>query len=122
MNKITHAAIGLVVALFAAGPCTAAVTDAAANGFSVAQTIHIAAKPDKVYAELIKPAHWWSSTHTFSHDAANLSLDAKAGGCWCGETKWQGRVAMRISVSSWVTTAEDVEASLASIVRAARLA
>ena len=31
------------------------------------------------------------------------------GTCWCGETKWQGHVAMRISVSSWATTAEDVE-------------
>lgn len=40
------------------------------------------------------------------------------GVCWCGETEWQGRVAMRISVSSWATTEEDVEASLASIVRA----
>jgi glutamate/tyrosine decarboxylase-like PLP-dependent enzyme len=45
----------------------------------------------------------------------------EAGVCWCGETKWQGRVAMRISVSSWATTAEDVEASLVSIVQAAHL-
>jgi len=43
------------------------------------------------------------------------------GVCWCGETKWQGRVAMRISVSSWATTAEDVEASLAAMIRAAHL-
>jgi glutamate/tyrosine decarboxylase-like PLP-dependent enzyme len=45
----------------------------------------------------------------------------ESGVCWCGETKWQDRVAMRISVSSWVTTSEDVEASLASIVYAAHL-
>jgi len=36
--------------------------------------------------------------------------------CWCGETKWQGHVAMRISVSSWATTAEDVSQSLAAII------
>jgi glutamate/tyrosine decarboxylase-like PLP-dependent enzyme len=41
------------------------------------------------------------------------------GTCWCGGTEWQGRVAMRISVSSWATTAEDVEASLAAIQRIA---
>lgn len=40
------------------------------------------------------------------------------GVCWCGETMWQGRVAMRISVSSWATTADDVERSLDSIRRA----
>ena len=40
------------------------------------------------------------------------------GTCWCGGTEWQGRVAMRISISSWATTDEDVETSLAAIVRA----
>jgi glutamate/tyrosine decarboxylase-like PLP-dependent enzyme len=43
----------------------------------------------------------------------------REGTCWCGGTEWQGRVAMRISVSSWATTAEDVEASLAAIRRIA---
>jgi glutamate/tyrosine decarboxylase-like PLP-dependent enzyme len=42
------------------------------------------------------------------------------GECWCGETVWQGRVAMRISVSSWATTDEDVDRSLAAILQAAR--
>ncbi len=41
------------------------------------------------------------------------------GTCWCGETVWQGRVAMRISVSSWATTDEDVERSLSAMLRAA---
>lgn len=38
-----------------------------------------------------------------------------AGVCWCGGTKWQGRDAMRISVSSWAATDEDVDLSVASI-------
>jgi glutamate/tyrosine decarboxylase-like PLP-dependent enzyme len=42
------------------------------------------------------------------------------GTCWCGGTVWQGKTAMRISVSSWATTEEDVERSLAAIVRIAR--
>ena len=41
------------------------------------------------------------------------------GVCWCGGSEWQGRTAMRISVSSWATTADDVQASLAAIRRAA---
>jgi glutamate/tyrosine decarboxylase-like PLP-dependent enzyme len=41
------------------------------------------------------------------------------GTCWCGGTIWQGRAAMRISVSCWATTRADVERSLASIIRAA---
>ena len=43
------------------------------------------------------------------------------GTCWCGGTEWQGRVAMRISVSSWATTDEDVQMSLEAIRRASRL-
>ena len=42
------------------------------------------------------------------------------GTCWCGGSFWQGRAAMRISVSSWATTEEDVERSLAAIIRVAR--
>ena len=41
------------------------------------------------------------------------------GVCWCGITEWQGRTAMRISVSSWATTAEDVETAIAAIDRIA---
>ena len=41
------------------------------------------------------------------------------GSCWCGITVWQGQTAMRISVSSWATTDEDVELSLIAILRAA---
>ena len=41
------------------------------------------------------------------------------GTCWCGATEWQGRTAMRISVSSWATTEADVDRSLAAILRIA---
>ena len=41
------------------------------------------------------------------------------GTCWCGGTEWHGSAAMRISVSSWVTSEEDVEMSLAAIRRIA---
>ena len=42
------------------------------------------------------------------------------GTCWCGSTLWQGRAAMRISVSGAATTDADVERSLAAILRVAR--
>lgn len=42
------------------------------------------------------------------------------GTCWAGITVWQGRTAMRISVSSWATTDVDVDTSVAAILRAAR--
>jgi glutamate/tyrosine decarboxylase-like PLP-dependent enzyme len=42
------------------------------------------------------------------------------GTCWCGGTEWQGHTAMRISVSNWSTTDEDVDRSLAAMIRIAR--
>jgi hypothetical protein len=61
----------------------AEVVGVAGNGFEIRETAHSAASSDKVYAALLLPAHWWSSDHTFSGSAANLVLDARAGGCWC---------------------------------------
>ena len=45
-----------------------------------------------------------------------------AGVCWCGGTVWQGRSAMRISVSNWATTEADVQLSIEAMVRAAEQA
>jgi glutamate/tyrosine decarboxylase-like PLP-dependent enzyme len=41
------------------------------------------------------------------------------GTCWCGPTQWHGHTAMRISLSSWATTEDDVRRSLAAILRIA---
>jgi len=41
------------------------------------------------------------------------------GACWCGGTVWQGHPAMRISVSSWATTEQDVQRSLNAMLRIA---
>lgn len=42
------------------------------------------------------------------------------GTCWCGVTVWQGRTAMRISVSCWATTDADVDRSVAAMIRIAK--
>jgi len=62
------------------------------------------------------------SPQPFGEPAVTRAVIAKVqsdGTCWCGGTEWQGRPAMRISVSSWATTEEDVEMSLAAIQRIA---
>ncbi|HMA15891.1 MAG TPA: pyridoxal-dependent decarboxylase, partial [Kiloniellaceae bacterium] len=59
----------------------------------------------------------------FGDDARTRRVVAavQAGGeCWAGGTTWQGRAAMRVSVSSWATTDEDIARSAAAILAAAR--
>jgi uncharacterized protein YndB with AHSA1/START domain len=98
MHRLFHAAAGMLIATALSCPAHAAVNDAAANGFSVSETVHLAASPAKVYEALIAPQNWWSSAHTFSGNAADLSLDARAGGCWCEKLPDGGSVAHLIVV------------------------
>ena len=39
------------------------------------------------------------------------------GTCWLSGTTWRGRAAMRVSVSSWQTTADDIDRSADAILR-----
>jgi hypothetical protein len=76
--------VGCAVALALAAPITIAeVTSTGASGFEVREKVHIASAPDAVYAAVLTPKRWWDSQHTYSGDAGRLTLDPKAGGCWC---------------------------------------
>ncbi len=76
----------------------AEVVDQQANGFSIQEHEQIAATPDKIYAALIEPSKWWSSAHTFSGDAKNMTLDARAGGCWCEALPKSGGSVLHMTV------------------------
>jgi len=95
--QLRAATVAIALLLAVAYQARAAVVDVAPNGFTLKVTAHVSAPPDKVYSALIKPASWWSSEHTFSGAAANLTLDAKAGGCWC-EKLPHGGSAMHMTV------------------------
>jgi uncharacterized protein YndB with AHSA1/START domain len=72
-----------VLALLAVPSAFAEIVGVSPAGFELRYAMHVPAAPDKAYAALIIPARWWNAEHTFSQDAANLSLEAKAGGCFC---------------------------------------
>ncbi len=58
----------------------------------------------------------------FGSDEVTLRAIAalqEARACWCGGTRWHGRQAMRISVSSWATTQEDMVITRNAILAAA---
>jgi glutamate/tyrosine decarboxylase-like PLP-dependent enzyme len=57
------------------------------------------------------------------HDArtrAVIQAVQDEGACWLSGTTWHGMGALRISVSNWSTTSDDVERSIDAILRAAR--
>jgi uncharacterized protein YndB with AHSA1/START domain len=71
------------LALLTAGAARAEVVDAQPNGFEVRHQVVVAAPASAVWATLVTPSKWWSSAHTWSGSAANLSLGAASGGCFC---------------------------------------
>jgi uncharacterized protein YndB with AHSA1/START domain len=72
----------IVVALALTTAAHAEVTDRSPAGFELRHEATIAAAPEQVYATLLTPARWWNGSHTYSGDAANLSIDVAAG-CFC---------------------------------------
>jgi uncharacterized protein YndB with AHSA1/START domain len=52
----------------------------------------VAAPAAKAWAALTDLKTWWDKAHTWSGDAANLSLEAAPGGCFCEKLAGGGGV------------------------------
>lgn len=76
------ATVLLLTSTIIAGAARAGVIESQPTGFTVRESRVIAAAAATVWAALVAPAAWWSSDHTFSRDARNLTLSPKPGGFW----------------------------------------
>ena len=76
------AAIALAAATIAA-PAAAEVTRTSEIGFTSRNQVEVAAAPREIWTLVIEPGLWWSSGHTYSGDARNMTMDARPGGCFC---------------------------------------
>jgi hypothetical protein len=83
MHSLTKwVASGLMVAFVSVA--RAEVSSSSPAGFLVKNETVVAASPDSVYGTLVNQVSaWWDPDHTFSGDAANMSIDARPGGCFC---------------------------------------
>lgn len=61
----------------------AEVLEASDDGFHVRHELTLAVETRDVWRAVTAPAEWWDPKHTWSGDAANLSLAAEPGGCFC---------------------------------------
>jgi uncharacterized protein YndB with AHSA1/START domain len=74
--------LALLLALLA-GTAHAEVSGVSPSGFVVTHRTETQATPAEIYAAIGHPERWWNAEHTYSHDAANLSMALSAGGCFC---------------------------------------
>lgn len=64
-------------------PAQAEVSSSSPSGFVIHGEAVVAKSPAQAWRALTRIGGWWSPAHTYSGDAKNLTLDARAGGCWC---------------------------------------
>ncbi len=81
---VQHSTLKVVAALFmtlgpSCGACRADVTSATETGFLIESEFTVAATPQQAYEKTGHISKWWESAHTYSGDAANLSLTLQAG-------------------------------------------
>lgn len=74
--------IALLLGL-AVTPASAAVVASGNHGFHVRHQVPLAASDVDAWSAFARVGAWWSKDHTYSGDAANLSLSLTPGGCWC---------------------------------------
>jgi hypothetical protein len=77
----------MVVTLSAGGtplPLPAAVDSSPSDGFVVNLETTVAATPDAAYGAFVsRIGAWWDPEHTFSGKVGRMTVDARAGGCFC---------------------------------------
>lgn len=86
-----------VLGLCAAGPAAAEVVARHADGFTLRMTASVNAGWGQAFLAVGDVPRWWNADHTYSGDAANLSLPLEPGACFCerladGSTFEHGRV------------------------------
>ena len=96
-----HPASRHVIALFLAllflpGTSQARLESSGENHFVVKHEVVVPLDTIASYRLLGKPSRWWNSEHTWSGDAKNMSLQARAGGCFC--EAWNGNSVMHAQV------------------------
>ncbi|QWP74850.1 SRPBCC domain-containing protein [Lysobacter sp. K5869] len=99
MRTVRHALIAICLAAVAAS-AAAAVKDSAANGFTVENERTVAVDADTAWKALTQDVdRWWPKDHTWWGRDSTLSIDARAGGCFCERSGDGRRQAQHMTVS-----------------------
>jgi len=77
-------AVAGALALAAPGPAKAEVKDATASGFTVENAVDVPAAAATAWKALVEDVdRWWPADHTWWGAEGELSIEPRAGGCFC---------------------------------------
>jgi uncharacterized protein YndB with AHSA1/START domain len=73
-----------VLALWLASPAQAAITDSSASGFTLENTETVPVDAQTAWQALVdEVGAWWPADHTWWGAEGTLSIEPRAGGCFC---------------------------------------
>ena len=73
--------VGLLVSI--ATPAAASVVGAGEHGFEIQNSVNLVIPQEQAFAAFGQVGQWWNKEHTYSGDAARMSLQLRPGGCFC---------------------------------------
>ena len=73
----------LILGLCVSASVSAEVVETRDGFFKIRSVVLVDLSPATAWRTLVRVPAWWDSAHTWSGAARNLSLEARAGGCFC---------------------------------------
>lgn len=84
MGRSMCTTIGLALLLACSATAHAAVKDSTAGGFTIENVEVVPVDADTAWTALVQGVdRWWPKDHSWWGKASKLSIDARAGGCFC---------------------------------------
>lgn len=72
-----------VAAALLATSAQAAVVSTSPAGFHIENRVAVVSTPEQVWTALGQVGSWWSSDHTYSGSASNMTMPLQVGACFC---------------------------------------
>jgi hypothetical protein len=89
--------LAAALAVIAATPAPAEVVKSADHGFELNYSHVVPGPPVEAMEAFANVEQWWDEAHTYSGNTENLSLELKAGGCFCEKLPGGGVEHMRVA-------------------------
>ena len=85
-------AVPLIVLSLIAAPASAEVVSADDHGFEIKHSVNLVIAQAEAFTAFGRVGKWWSNEHSYSGDASRMSLQLRAGGCFCEPLEGGGGV------------------------------
>lgn len=87
IGKSIAACTALLLGVTGSGACSAEVVSQSAGEFSIKLEQELTQDSATIYRGLASLPAWWNPAHSYSGSAKNLSMELRAGGCFC--ERWE---------------------------------